>query len=40
MNMDSRLLNNHSVHAPLSAGGELNLQPNLQKGEAWQDLKF
>ena len=31
MNMHSKLLNNHSVHPPLSAG-EVNLQPNFQKG--------
>ena len=38
---------NHSVHSNLSAGkGEgggawgLNLQPNFQKGEAWQDFNF
>ena len=37
MNMHSKLLNNHSVHPPLSAGdgegmgGGLNLQPNFQK---------
>ena len=29
------------VCTPLSAGGgELDLQPNFQKGEAWQDLNF
>ena len=32
MNMDSKLLNNHSAHPPLSAGVGLNLEPNFQKG--------
>ena len=33
MNMHSKVLSNHSVHPLLSAGGgELNLQPNFQKG--------
>ena len=32
MNMHSKLLNNHSVHPPLSAGEGFNLQPNFQKG--------
>ena len=31
MNMHSKLLNNHSVHPPLSGGGVLNLQTNFQK---------
>ena len=32
MNTDSKLLNNHSVHPPLSAGGGgwSNLQPNFR----------
>ena len=47
MNMHSKLLNNHSVHPPLSAGerswgGGVKLQTNFQKWgrEAWQDLNF
>ena len=36
MNMHSKLLNNHSVHPPLSAG-EVNLQPNFQKGGSFTE---
>ena len=32
----------HSVHLPpfCRGGGRLSLQPNFQKGGAWQDLNF
>ena len=30
MKMQSKLLNNHSVHPPFSAGEGLNLRPNFQ----------
>ena len=38
MNMHSKLLNNHSVHPPLSAGEGFNLQPNFQKGGGGGEL--
>ena len=43
MNMHSKLLNNHSVHPLLSAGGKGGWTSNqfFKKGEGgWQDLKF